>query len=209
MCCGLAKTPCSTTNGEDCCGDLLCDQTTLGQVCCGGVGHACSTTNGEDCCGDLLCISGKCSTGTLNFKAPFPCGQTWTYSHHSQEVRRALDFISTSGTTNGAPVLASESGYATRHYEAGGAGNYVVIQHSGGWKTYYFHLSSFSIANGVSVTQGQEIGKVGSTGASSGPHIHYEQLLNGVGKDIVLDGQALAPYPGSYWQKNVKSTNCN
>ena len=43
-----------------------------------------------------------------NFKAPFPCGQQWTYSHHSGEVRRALDFIrSDGGTTNGTPVLAS------------------------------------------------------------------------------------------------------
>jgi hypothetical protein len=209
VCCGMATAPCATANGEDCCGDLLCDQTSLGQVCCGDVGHACATTNGEDCCGDLLCVNGKCANGVLNFKAPFPCGQTWTYSHHSQEVRRALDFINTSGTTNGQPVLASEAGYATRHYEAGGAGNYIVIQHSGGWKTYYFHLSSFSVADGVNVNQGQEVGKVGSTGASSGPHIHYEQLLNGVGKDIVIDGKALAPYPGSYYQKSITSTNCN
>src|SRR5689334_9808629 len=62
-----------------------------------------------------------------NFQAPFACGQTWTYSHHSAEVRRALDFVKIGGDTNGQPQLASAAGYATRHYEAGGAGNYIKI----------------------------------------------------------------------------------
>ncbi|RYE90070.1 MAG: M23 family metallopeptidase [Myxococcales bacterium] len=176
------------------------------------MGAGCATVDGADCCGSLLCVNGKCSNGTstgpLNFKAPFPCGQTWTYSHHSKEVRRALDFVNTQGGTNGMPVLASEAGTATRMVQSGGAGNYIVITHGGGWKTYYFHLSSYSVPSGAVVKQGQEIGKVGTTGASSGPHIHYEQLLNGAGKDIVFDGKALTPYPGSYSQKSITSTNC-
>ena len=50
------------------------------------------------------------------FKAPFPCGQRWTYSHHSAEVRQALDFVrNDGGATAGTPVLASASGTATRH----------------------------------------------------------------------------------------------
>ncbi|MGW1927623.1 2-keto-4-pentenoate hydratase, partial [Streptomyces massasporeus] len=61
------------------------------------------------------------------FKAPFPCGQTWTYSHHSAEVRQALDFIrSDGGTTAGTPVLASASGTAYRYSQPSGAGNYIV-----------------------------------------------------------------------------------
>ncbi|MEO3847323.1 peptidoglycan DD-metalloendopeptidase family protein [Streptomyces sp. B8F3] len=143
-----------------------------------------------------------------NFKAPFPCGQQWTYSHHSAEVRRALDFIrSDGGSTAGTPTVASAAGTATRHYQAGGAGNYIVIDHGGGWKTYYFHLASFSVANGASVAQGQQIGVTGSTGNSSGAHIHYEQLLNGVGQDIRINGSAL-PYPGSYGQYHLRSDNC-
>ncbi|OJT22554.1 hypothetical protein BO221_22560 [Archangium sp. Cb G35] len=144
-----------------------------------------------------------------NFQAPFPCGQSWTYSHHSAEVRRALDFVKNGGGTDGQPNLASAAGYATLHTQANGAGNYVKIDHGGGWITYYFHLKSFSVANGTQVRQGQEIGRTGSTGASSGSHIHYEQLLNGVGQDIVINGVSLAPYPGSYGSRSITSNNCS
>ncbi len=144
-----------------------------------------------------------------NFQAPFPCGQSWTYSHHSAEVRRALDFVKNGGGTDGQPNLASADGIATLHSQPSGAGNYVKIDHGGGWWTYYFHLKSFSVPNGTQVAQGQEIGRTGSTGASSGPHIHYEQLLNGVGQDIVINGVSLAPYPGSYGSKSITSNNCS
>ena len=143
-----------------------------------------------------------------DFQAPFPCGQSWTYSHHSMEVRRALDFVKNGGGTNGAPVIASFAGTATRHVQAEGAGNYIKVDHGGGWQTYYFHLQSFSVASGVAVQQGQEIGRTGTTGASSGPHIHYEQLLNGVGQDIIINGVSLTPYPSSYGQRSLTSANC-
>ena len=71
------------------------------------------------------------------------------------------------------------------------------------------HLSACSVPNGTQVAQGQQIGLTGSTGASSGPHIHYEQLLNGVGQDIVLNGVSLAPYPGSYGSRSITSNNCS
>jgi len=142
------------------------------------------------------------------FKAPFPCGQRWTYSHHSAEVRLALDFVrNDGGTTNGAPVLASAAGTATRHSQPSGAGNYIVIDHGAGWRTYYFHLSSYSVASGTYVAQGRQVGTTGSTGNSSGPHIHYEQLLNGVGQTIRINGASLAPYPSSYGSKAITSDN--
>lgn len=195
---------------ESCCAGLVCDTTTLGQVCCGESGAPCATANGEDCCGNLLCVAGTClGPGVAPvFQAPFPCGQTWTYSHHSQEVRRALDFVDEGGNTNGAPTLAAAKGIATQHHQPGGAGDYIAVEHGGGWKTYYFHLQAFSVADGQMVEQGQEVGKVGSTGASSGPHIHFETLLNGEGIDIVIDGVPLTPYPGSYFQKSLTSNNC-
>ncbi len=143
-----------------------------------------------------------------NFKAPFGCNQRWTYSHHSAEVRLALDFVrNDGGTTNGSPVLASAGGTAYRFSQPSGAGNYISVEHGGGWKTYYFHLSSYSVANGQAVSQGQEIGRTGSTGNSSGPHIHYEQLLNGVGQTIRFNGVSLAPYPSSYGVKAYTSDN--
>ncbi|MEU8539546.1 M23 family metallopeptidase [Streptomyces sp. NPDC048717] len=142
------------------------------------------------------------------FKAPFPCGQNWTYSHHSAEVRLALDFIrNDGGTTAGTPVLASAAGTAHRYSQPTGAGNYIAIDHGGGWTTYYFHLSAYSVADGASVGQGQQIGVTGSTGNSSGAHIHYEQLYNGVGQNIVINGASLAPYPGSYGSKSLTSDN--
>jgi murein DD-endopeptidase MepM/ murein hydrolase activator NlpD len=142
-----------------------------------------------------------------NFKAPFPCNQRWTYSHHDGEVRRALDFVrSDGGVTNGTPVLASAAGTAHRFSQPSGAGNYIAVEHGGGWKTYYFHLSAYSVAEGAQVSQGQQIGVTGSTGNSTGPHIHYEQLYNGVGQNIVINGSGLA-YPGSYNQYYLTSDN--
>ncbi|GAA3880834.1 M23 family metallopeptidase [Streptomyces sedi] len=147
------------------------------------------------------------TTAAPAFKAPFPCGQQWTYSHHSAEVRRALDFVrSDGGATHGAPVLASAAGTATRHDQPSGAGQYIVIDHGGGWQTYYFHLDTFGVPDGASVAQGEPIGTTGTTGNSSGSHIHYEQLLNGVGQDIVINGTGL-PYPGSYGQEHLASDN--
>lgn len=62
----------------------------------------------------------------------------------------------------------------------GGYGNYVMISHAGGKMTVYGHLTSLTVSSGQSVSRGQVIGYVGSTGNSTGPHLHYECLLNGV-----------------------------
>jgi hypothetical protein len=91
--------------------------------------------------------------------------------------------------------------------ERGGAGNYVVLEHGDGWTTYYFHLWDFLVPDGAWVAQGQPVGTVGSTGASSGPHLHYEQLRRGAGQVVVIDGESLAPYPGQYFRRNVVSRN--
>lgn len=62
----------------------------------------------------------------------------------------------------------------------GGYGNYVMISHAGGKMTVYGHLTSLTVSSGQSVSRGQIIGYVGSTGNSTGPHLHYECRLNGV-----------------------------
>jgi hypothetical protein len=179
-------------------------------VCCGNDGAPCATADGADCCGDLLCVGGTCggSASGPDFFAPFPCGQSWTYQHHDGEVRLALDFINNSGATDNQPVLASAAGTATRHYEEDGAGNYIQIDHGGGWITYYFHLQAFSVADGATVARGDEIGRVGTTGASSGPHLHYEQLLDWTGQTIRIHGVSLSPYPSSYGVASLTSDNC-
>jgi len=67
-------------------------------------------------------------------------------------------------------------------------GKYIVIRHASGWKTLYAHLDSFNVSVGQKVSTGTLIGKVGSTGGSTGPHLHYEQRLNGVVQRVVLNG---------------------
>jgi murein DD-endopeptidase MepM/ murein hydrolase activator NlpD len=76
-------------------------------------------------------------------------------------------------------VLAAGSG--TVEYAAwnGAAGKYIRIRHTDGYKTAYFHLNRINVSVGKYVKQDQIIGKVGSTGRSTGPHLHYEVILNG------------------------------
>jgi biotin carboxyl carrier protein len=103
--------------------------------------------------GDGLIVNGSCISRS--------CGG------HS-----GLDMIAPAGT----PVVAATAGTVVAVNGNAGAsyGNYVAIEHSGGVYTLYAHLSSTSVSVGQSVTAGQTIGAVGSTGNSSGPHLHFE-----------------------------------
>ena len=88
------------------------------------------------------------------------------------------------GAPSGTPILAADSGIATVIPDNGnGYGNYVIINHGGGRTTLYAHMSGFTVSNGASVTQGQTIGYVGSTGNSTGPHLHFEVRVNGATTD--------------------------
>ena len=79
----------------------------------------------------------------------------------------------------GAPIYASASGYVQRAGWYGGYGNYVNISHDYGYSTAYGHMSSIKVNAGDYVEKGQVIGYVGSTGYSTGPHLHFEVLLYG------------------------------
>ena len=79
----------------------------------------------------------------------------------------------------GAPIYASASGYVQRAGWYGGYGNYVNLSHDYGYSTAYGHMSSIKVSAGDYVQKGQVIGYVGSTGYSTGPHLHFEVLLNG------------------------------
>ena len=81
---------------------------------------------------------------------------------------------------SGTPILAADGGSViVSGYDPGGYGNYVSISHGNGYVTLYGHMSSRAVSVGATVTQGQVIGYVGSTGLSSGPHLHYEVRVNG------------------------------
>ena len=88
------------------------------------------------------------------------------------------------GAPSGTPILAADSGVATVIPNNGnGYGNYIMINHGGGRVTLYAHMSAFAVSNGATVTQGQVIGYVGSTGNSTGPHLHFEVRVNGATTD--------------------------
>jgi len=88
------------------------------------------------------------------------------------------------GAGYGTAVLAAVDGVVTTAaYDAGGYGNYIIIDHGNGNKTLYAHMSQMSAAVGQTVTQGQTIGFVGSTGMSTGPHLHFEVYVGGTRVD--------------------------
>ena len=82
-------------------------------------------------------------------------------------------------TGTGWPVYATRAGIAYTAYGSA-AGNYVTIDHQDGFKSIYMHLSGFSISNGTIVSAGQQIGLTGSTGVSTGDHLHFGISYNGV-----------------------------
>lgn len=80
----------------------------------------------------------------------------------------------------GTPILASRAGVVTvASYEGGGAGYYVNINHLDGFVTRYMHMTHFIVSPGQTVKAGQIIGYCGSTGASTGPHLHFGVYYNG------------------------------
>ena len=88
------------------------------------------------------------------------------------------------GAPSGTPILAADSGVASVYPDNGnGYGNYIMINHGGGRVTLYAHMSAFAISNSATVSQGQVIGYVGSTGNSTGPHLHFEVRVNGATTD--------------------------
>ena len=93
------------------------------------------------------------------------------------KMHRGTDFAAPLGT----PIMASGNGVIKKAGWCGGGGNCVVIKHNSTYQTVYAHMSKFAsgIRSGVRVKQGQTIGFVGSTGKSTGPHLHYEVIVNG------------------------------
>ena len=93
------------------------------------------------------------------------------------KMHKGTDFAAPMGT----PIMASGSGVIKKAGWCGGGGNCVLIKHNSTYQTIYAHMSKFAkgIRSGVRVKQGQIIGYVGSTGKSTGPHLHYEVIVNG------------------------------
>lgn len=102
-----------------------------------------------------------------------------------QKAHKGVDFAASRGT----PIMAAGDGVVERAGPYGSFGNYVRIRHAQGYKTAYAHMNSIKkgVRTGVRVRQGEVIGYVGTTGRSTGPHLHYEVHL----KDTPVNPQSL------------------
>ena len=94
---------------------------------------------------------------------------------HATSMHSGLDIAAPTGT----PVKAAAAGIVTHAGPAGTYGNLITIKHADGVETRYAHLSAVTVTQGTRVDAGTEVGKVGSTGLSTGPHLHFELRRNG------------------------------
>lgn len=113
-------------------------------------------------------------TGT--FLRPYYGSVTSRYGSRWGRQHQGVDI----GGSVGDPVKASDGGTVTYAGWNGGYGNFIKIQHDDGYETYYGHLNSIGVTVGQKVAQGEVIGKLGNTGRSTGPHLHFEIRKNGV-----------------------------
>ena len=134
-----------------------------------------------------LLNGGTAAQGAVAFGSPLP-GATLTQGFGPTDLsveppyggfahfHTGLDLAATGGT----PVLAAADGVVVlAGFNAGGYGNYVVLAHAGGFDTLYGHLESIAVPQGQPVRRGQPIGTEGSTGNSTGPHLHFELRRGG------------------------------
>jgi murein DD-endopeptidase MepM/ murein hydrolase activator NlpD len=99
-----------------------------------------------------------------------PYGPRWGRMHEGIDIAAPA----------GRPVRASKAGSIVTAADAGAYGNLVVIDHGNGENTRYGHLSAFDVTKGQVVTIGQVVGRIGSTGRSTGDHLHFEIRFSGV-----------------------------
>ena len=114
---------------------------------------------------------------------PCPSSRTVTseygYRIHPIQGTKKLHTGMDIGAKSGTDIVAAAGGTVIMAQYYGGYGNCVIVDHGGGVSTLYAHMSKIGVSNGQKVSAGQSIGKVGSTGNSTGPHLHFEVRING------------------------------
>ena len=123
----------------------------------------------------------KTTEKPLFFTRPLDAGEiTSLFGTRNDAEHTGIDI----GVPEGTPIFAACSGSVLKAEEISGYGNTVVLEHEGGFSTLYAHCSTLLCSAGDSVVQGQTVALSGSTGKSTGPHLHFE---------IRRDGKALDP----------------
>ena len=105
----------------------------------------------------------------------FTTGLRYVQAFDVSTKHRAIDYAAPYGT----PIKAVGDGTVVHASWNGGYGNFISIRHNSTYTTNYAHLSKYAVSYGQKVVQGQTIGYVGSTGFSTGPHVHYEMVKHG------------------------------
>jgi murein DD-endopeptidase MepM/ murein hydrolase activator NlpD len=122
-------------------------------------------------------------TGSMMWPVNGPVISPFGYRIHPilgyRKLHTGLDF----GVGYGTPIHAADSGAVIYATWMGGYGNVIIIDHGRGISTLYGHQSSLAVGTGAVVTRGQVVGYVGSTGFSTGPHLHFEVRVNGTPVD--------------------------
>lgn len=95
--------------------------------------------------------------------------------YKTRRMHTGIDLANSSGTN----IVASQNGKVTFAGRQGTYGKLIIVRHANGMETAYAHLSRISVSVGQTVSQGQSIGKMGNTGASTGSHLHFEVRKNG------------------------------
>lgn len=127
---------------------------------------------GPGACGKIA--DGAVGSGSYVWPAPEHYLSGFDFSPETNH--RGIDIAGNLGQA----IFAADAGVVVyAGWNDWGYGNVVVIDHGNGWQTLYGHMSAYNVACGASVTQGQVIGAIGSTGNSSGPHLHFEIRSDG------------------------------
>jgi hypothetical protein len=131
---------------------------------------------------------------TGHYEMPFPCGQEWTGKTRSDHSPSSWAIDWNRPDDDGDDVVASAPGTVAVANKSGrtGYGRYVQLTHLNGEQTLYAHLSAVVVSVGQTVDQGGLIGRVGSTGNSTGPHLHYEQRSGRTVRAAIFAGQRFA-----------------
>ncbi|HHY04252.1 MAG TPA: peptidoglycan DD-metalloendopeptidase family protein [Thermoanaerobacterales bacterium] len=121
------------------------------------------------------------SRGSGRFLWPSSGRVTSPFGRRGRGMHTGIDIANSKGTA----IYAANSGTVSFVGRKGGYGNLVIINHGGGFSTYYAHCNSTLVKSGQSVSRGQKIATVGTTGRTTGPHLHFEVRVNGQPKNPI------------------------